>query len=154
MITNTKFSLLNTVEVMQHKLGVGEIQPKNIINYLGQTKSHQTLYTGLQELVNDGYLKKRSEGKFTYYSLTDKGRDFLLENKELKHRNLTDPLIKNIANKLIESHPDDFKDISYSVLTDYLNKQLKDLEELTFNAARNHFVSNSKKDNIRRVTEG
>lgn len=141
MSSNTKLKILNVISSMQQR-GFAEVQPKDIID--NSKLSHQTIYVNLQELVKSGYLKKRSEGKNTYYSVTPEGNDLLQKAKELEHKSLTEPVIKNIANQLIEEHSEEFKGISYNIITDFLSEQLKDLEDKTLRAACDHFVKKKK----------
>ena len=139
---NNKINILHAINSTQQNLGVIEIQPKDIINKL--EISHQTIYGGLQGLVNEGLLKKRNKSKYTYYRLTSEGKELLQNAQEIEHKTITEPFLKSMANQLIEGHPEDFNGISYNVIVEYLNEQIKELEKRTLSVARDHFVK--KKD--------
>lgn len=140
------FQLLNAVETLQKQFGEREVQSKYIVGKLMSEISPQTVYMTLQALVRDDYLMKNEKGKFTFYSLTNKGKDLLNNIRELHQKSVTEPFVKNIANTLKEKYAEEFEDVSDRDLINYLYKKIKKFESATIDEAISNFINLPKED--------
>ena len=141
-----KIHLLGTIETIQQQTGKEGIQPKYIVKVLKKKISHQTVYMTLNTLVKENYLNKWEKGKFSFYSMTEKGTNLMTDFKKFREKVVTGPFVTNLANKLLEEHPEEFKNTEFGSIVNYLNNQIKKFEMTTTNSAIEHFLKSANDD--------
>jgi predicted transcriptional regulator len=77
----SKISILRDILHTIQKKG-GKAKPTHIL--YGANLSHDRLKGYLDRLMQDGFVEKIIEGNNTYYIITLKGREFLLEFKKIQ----------------------------------------------------------------------
>jgi len=60
----------------------GKAKPTHIL--YGANLSHDRLKGYLEKLMQDGFIEKVTEGRNTYYLLTKKGNEFLMEFRKIQ----------------------------------------------------------------------